>query len=276
MTPDEFLSLADNPNFISGIYNYCDRWCEQCHMTNRCLLFASTPKPEETMDDPVEEKGHAMMRQVEESLSIAVDLLNRMAVEQGVDLNEPVDDSCFQERKRKQKQARSSPLSLLAKEYLDKTHLWLKNSEEVGKFLDEELNRVHMLQLPDRNPEQEVKDLKLALDTIHWYFFQINVKLVRAQSHEMILPGDEDEKEFEAYDAAGSAKVAIIGIERSMWAWRKLLQYLPQQEEVILSTLSILERLLHMTETAFPRARGFVRPGLDDQEERVNSFVKEL
>ncbi len=24
---------------ISGIYNYCDRWCEKCAYTNRCLLF---------------------------------------------------------------------------------------------------------------------------------------------------------------------------------------------------------------------------------------------
>ena len=24
---------------ISGIYNYCDRWCEKCSYTNRCLLF---------------------------------------------------------------------------------------------------------------------------------------------------------------------------------------------------------------------------------------------
>jgi len=24
---------------ISGIYNYCDRWCEKCLYTNRCLLF---------------------------------------------------------------------------------------------------------------------------------------------------------------------------------------------------------------------------------------------
>jgi len=28
MTPDELLSLEDNPNYIEGIYNYCDRWCE--------------------------------------------------------------------------------------------------------------------------------------------------------------------------------------------------------------------------------------------------------
>ena len=24
---------------ISGIYDYCDRWCEKCSYTNKCLLF---------------------------------------------------------------------------------------------------------------------------------------------------------------------------------------------------------------------------------------------
>ena len=33
--------LASNPDLISGIYNYCDRWCERCPLTSRCLVFAT-------------------------------------------------------------------------------------------------------------------------------------------------------------------------------------------------------------------------------------------
>jgi hypothetical protein len=29
----------DLDQFISGIYNYCDRWCERCSMTARCYVF---------------------------------------------------------------------------------------------------------------------------------------------------------------------------------------------------------------------------------------------
>ena len=32
--------LARNPNLISGVYNYCDRWCERCPLSSRCLLYA--------------------------------------------------------------------------------------------------------------------------------------------------------------------------------------------------------------------------------------------
>ena len=28
--------LTRDPRSISGIYNYCDRWCERCPMTSRC------------------------------------------------------------------------------------------------------------------------------------------------------------------------------------------------------------------------------------------------
>lgn len=34
---DRTLKLVKEGNFIEGIYNYCDRWCEKCSFTARCL-----------------------------------------------------------------------------------------------------------------------------------------------------------------------------------------------------------------------------------------------
>ena len=44
MTEDNLLTLAEDPRHISGIYNYCDRWCERCPFTSRCLLYAMEQK----------------------------------------------------------------------------------------------------------------------------------------------------------------------------------------------------------------------------------------
>ena len=33
--------LANSPDLVSGIYNYCDRWCERCPLTSRCLVYAA-------------------------------------------------------------------------------------------------------------------------------------------------------------------------------------------------------------------------------------------
>ena len=38
--------LANNPDLISGIYNYCDRWCERCPLTSRCLVYATEQEEE--------------------------------------------------------------------------------------------------------------------------------------------------------------------------------------------------------------------------------------
>lgn len=38
MRTKDLIDLADNPNFIAGIYNYCVRWCERCPFTARCLV----------------------------------------------------------------------------------------------------------------------------------------------------------------------------------------------------------------------------------------------
>ena len=31
--------MAAEPDLIPGIYTYCDRWCERCAFTSRCLQF---------------------------------------------------------------------------------------------------------------------------------------------------------------------------------------------------------------------------------------------
>jgi len=49
MNTDDLLNLADNPRFIPGIYNYCDRWCERCPLTARCLNYAMSAEMEGVM-----------------------------------------------------------------------------------------------------------------------------------------------------------------------------------------------------------------------------------
>ena len=60
MDKNNIVKIAQNSQYIEGIYNYCDRWCERCPMTSRCLNYAITEEnlcklPENTGqagDDP--------------------------------------------------------------------------------------------------------------------------------------------------------------------------------------------------------------------------------
>ena len=42
---------GDEQNFISGIHNYCDRWCERCEFTARCRVFAAEQEMSEEEKD---------------------------------------------------------------------------------------------------------------------------------------------------------------------------------------------------------------------------------
>src|SRR5438874_2560150 len=40
MDSKRFFRVVRNPRHISGVHNYCDRWCERCPLTLRCSVFA--------------------------------------------------------------------------------------------------------------------------------------------------------------------------------------------------------------------------------------------
>lgn len=44
MNADDPLKAAEAQRFIEGIYNYCDRWCQRCPFTSRCLHYAQVQK----------------------------------------------------------------------------------------------------------------------------------------------------------------------------------------------------------------------------------------
>jgi hypothetical protein len=57
--------------------------------------------------------------------------------------------------------------------------------------------------------------------------------------------------------------VALIGIDRSIAAWRLMQLSLPERAASIVPLILQLERLRNRLEKAFPEARSFVRPGFD-------------
>src|SRR4029079_9005595 len=102
-------------------------------------------------------------------------------------------------------------------------------------------------------------------EIIHWYQYQIAVKSMRALSSRI------DENEFEEdepgefpKDSDGSAKVALLGIDRSIAGWRLMQLSVPERADSIVPLILLLENLRQRTEREFPHARDFVRPGFDE------------
>ena len=106
--------------------------------------------------------------------------------------------------------------------------------------------------------------LEDAREVVQWYQYQIAVKTMRALSgRKEELDEDPEIVEFPK-DSDGSAKVALIGIDRSIAAWRLMQLSLPERAASIVPLILQLERLRNRLEKAFPEARGFVRPGFDE------------
>ena len=79
------------------------------------------------------------------------------------------------------------------------------------------------------------------------------------------MEGESWEKENRYQkDSDGSAKIAIIAIERSIGAWIRMYELLPLSEDVALKSLSLLSRLKQKAIEEFPGAMHFKRPGFDD------------
>ena len=99
------------------------------------------------------------------------------------------------------------------------------------------------------------------VEIIYWYHHFIYVKLMR--SIRGILGNASEVWEDFPKDSDGSAKVALIAIDRSLAAWGQMHNYFPGHREQILAIIMHLDRLCRRVEKIFPEARNFRRPGFD-------------
>jgi hypothetical protein len=67
-------------------------------------------------------------------------------------------------------------------------------------------------------------------------------------------------------DAQGSAKVALLSMDRSLRSWAALRSVRPPGDSSAHALITQLTALRHDTERRFPTARRFLRPGFDDPE----------
>jgi len=231
--------LANNPDLISGIYNYCDRWCERCPLTSRCLVYA-TEQEDDDSPESRDIRNEAFWRKLGTILQQTREMIVEWAKEAGVDLNGAAEDDEAR-GKRKRQLVDNHPLTKAGKKYANAATDWLREFDQTV----------------------ELSDLEDAREVIQWYQYQIAVKTMRALSgRKEELEEDPEIMDFPK-DSDGSAKVALIGIDRSIAAWRMMQLSLPERGESIVPLMLQLERLRQRLEKSFPQAREFIRPGFD-------------
>jgi hypothetical protein len=260
---EKLKRLADNPNFISGIYNYCDRWCERCPFTSRCMNYAMS-KEEFSDADSIDVDNPAFTEKILEVFEASSELLTEMAEENDIDLDSIDIDDYKQERKSNRKAAEENPCSIEAKKYTSLVKEWFESSENLFIEKEEELNNQLELNIVSPDPIEASDKIKDSIEVILWYQHQIYVKIVRAFNGK--FKEAKDNWDDIPKDSDGTAKVALIGIDNSQKAWEYLNDQLRDNNDSILDMLIHLDRLKNQVEKEFPEASKFIRPGLDEPE----------
>jgi hypothetical protein len=231
-----FMTLAADPNLVPGIYNGCDQWCHYCPATERCLAFKCRPAtgPSRGACQDVEDTLYESMRYLKdcheaEGLQPPEDLLRLLDGERpsvAVEC-EPIDD----------------PLERMGKHY----------AILATAFLASSIDELPSAPLPKR------EDGPTPLDVFLFYHVLIAVKIYRAISSSREAARSDSAQA--RWDADVSAKVALIGIDRSDDALHVMA--LEDDDVRVPHLRKYLSRMRREVERRFPAARALVRPGLD-------------
>ena len=231
-------------NFIPGIFNYCDRWCERCTMTARCRVYAM--EQEYAVADEKRETANqeTYWRNLKNIFAETKEMLREAAAERGIDIDTLDLEEAGEIIEQKRRHVEEQDLMRLAEKYTKQASVFLKTQDlSAGETTDQ--TRLEMLQI------------------IGWYHFFIAAKINRALYAESDYEEDAD---FDAFrnDGDGSIKIALIAIDRSIVAWNILLSEETQRE--IKPLIQLLETVRRLCEEKFPNARDFLRPGFDEIE----------
>ena len=235
--------------FIVGIFNYCDSWCAACAFTSRCRLFADMAAMEAASDPtlkPIVEapalpedlppEPPAWMQEVLEEAETAVLHARTEDAREPPHAKIPADHESLCEH---------------ARAYFDWAFAWLRTHDVFAEVSD-----------PD-DPRAVVS----------WFYSMIYVKVRRAVRS--LAEDDPTVRDWPA-DHEGSAKVALLAVERSQAAWLQIVERglatWTEAEPFVRQLLWLRDEI----ERIFPNARAFIRPGFDEPDEVAKLLASDV
>ena len=189
----------------------------------------------------------------------ADEMIPEWAKQAGIDLN--VSEEHQPSSRRRKRSVDKHPLVKAGKEYANAASDWFRALDQtidvsilsfIGNAADAAATGTEL--------DREVTlPFESAREVVHWYQYQISVKIMRALSSR-----DDELDDSETNDSDGSAKVALIGVDRSIAAWRTMQLSLPERSESIVPLILQLACLRNSLLKTFPKASEFIRPGFDE------------
>lgn len=253
--PKDFLKFMKNPDFIEGIYNYCDSWCERCVFTDKCMNFAMRKYKEDV-------NGEAGVGDsLTEVFQQTTDLIKQIIEDKGMNWEEVISQVDTEAPTVDPHREADKHLNVRnAKEY---THLYASFLKEEQGFMQgkgvEFQNDLNKGIISVEEAEEALSQIEDAFEVINWYQSLIYIKIRNACQ----LFFEDNLSDFMIDYYNGKAKLTLISIDRSIAAWLVLQVHFPEKTDKVSEILIQLEKLRQQIEKDFPNARKFVRPGFD-------------
>lgn len=254
---------------ISGIYNYCDRWCEKCCYTHRCLLFKQQAereieyilKDENTNEEDYFSKLSAdELENIEQLLADDLeenDFSNEEEFDFEDEENEEFDelelDEFFDEEylDEEKDDLESHPLIQLAEEMFSEFENY---SRLINEYFPLEVEK-YDTSVP------LIKNLQI----LSWYSPQILVKIRMCYwaKKQIEKAGSKVSQENKDETLNVSARLAYLGIEKCIASLSEILSQQRQiqtETNLLLSTFKIVRKMFL---EEFPNGQTYSRPYFD-------------
>jgi hypothetical protein len=233
MQEPPFVQVALDPALIKGIYDTCDQWCMYCPATARCLAFRCNPDLRSGSKEP--------QSSVARSVRDDIIYLKQLADADGRPT--PEIDALLSNDPRALAAVIGidDPLERMGRRYAQLSHAYLMS------------RRDYPFEMRPRATGPT------PFEVFAWYHMMIAVKIYRAL---VSAAAAACGAACGGADALASAKVALIGMDRSLEALAALAAEDDDPRHELLQ--AHLRRLRRDVEARFPAARSVIRAGLDD------------
>ncbi len=243
-------------NFISGIYNYCDRWCERCIFTRSCAVFDQTEKM-------IDGEGGNDLETFFEKLKDILEKTHKILDEKLKEIYpEGIPNEISEEYELKnaeiEKKIDGHALYQSAKEYSSLVRRWFEENEKILSLRHDDYNsKSSELGEAVRPKKNELLSEVVEIILFYQYFIEVKIKRALFDKYEY----EEDNEDY-LENILTTQKLILLAVTRSLASWEILYDQMKHQNNSLAIMLH-LDKIKRGAESIFPQAQSFKRPYFD-------------
>ncbi len=244
--------------YITGIFNYCDRWCERCPKASDCGNYAPYFEGTAVELKMRDKSNQKFWDKIDSQAAKVVAFTEEMAKKQGVDIS---DVEIIDTRKKFdlfQGKAQTNEVLRVGRKYEDQVDDWFDDACEKYPIEAESLTTSE-LKLSKDSEFKNVDEINDMIEVVFRYQLQIYLKLSRA----FFSKGKEQLGEQEGNDSTGAARLIIEFIDRSLVGWHLFYNSFTKEQQSILPIMFNLASIRNRIFKEFPDVMDFKRPGFE-------------